>query len=84
MPLTGMRATLLLCAVLLAGCAASDKGAPAKTEPHAQAPAAATPVAGTRPFVESGFLSDYSRLAPVEPGAKRHVYENPNAHTHSH
>jgi hypothetical protein len=40
----------------------------------------AVPAPAVRPFVESGFLSDYSRLAPAEPGSTRYIFRDPSAH----
>jgi hypothetical protein len=57
---------LLAAVVGLGACAQSKSPSPS---------AAAAPNAA-RPFVESGFLTDYSGLAPIEPGAVRHTYQN--------
>ena len=57
------RAYWLAAIVLAAGCGAARSPAPSSA----------------RAFVESGFLTDYSRLAPAEAGSHRYVYRNPNS-----
>jgi len=63
----------LLAAALLSGCACASR----KTSEPAGGASATVAASGARPFVESGFLTDYSGLAPVSPGALRHTYRNP-------
>ena len=53
------------CLATMVGCAAESKPSPATEAPIPQ-------------FVESGFLSEYSRLQPVKPGALRRTYRNPD------
>jgi hypothetical protein len=60
--------TLGIVVLGLAACASKDP---------ISSTSSATPEGAPRPFVESGFLTDYSGLVPVEPGAVRHTYQNP-------
>jgi hypothetical protein len=74
---------MLISAASLLGCAAERRDAPSATAAAGTAAAGSasqpTPATPALRFIESGFLTaDYARLTPVQPGAARRTYENPD------